>query len=251
WCVCVVAEFGVFVDAYGRRSRSDDIKWSRLPLSFAYREPYLFVTYFNSLDVIEVQSHSALGPHAYAHLDIPSPRYLGPAISSGAVYLASSYQNKLRVICCKGNLSQEAEAQRNGSTRSINVLEVCCYGYMRAEETCFSLLEARTSAVLPPYKSHLQASGCDAAASSDGLHIRDAQTYRRLAPSSDGTSLPRGPDREKSPAAGAVPAGMDPRWTVSPGGVMDLRGSVTRAFEELAKVLNTGSAPPPSTTVNK
>lgn len=28
------AEFGVFVDAYGRRSRSDDIKWSRLPLSF-------------------------------------------------------------------------------------------------------------------------------------------------------------------------------------------------------------------------
>lgn len=59
-------------------------------------------------------------PHAYAHLDIPSPRYLGPAISSGAVYLASSYQNKLRVICCKGNLVQEtstSEPQRNGSTR--------------------------------------------------------------------------------------------------------------------------------------
>lgn len=59
-------------------------------------------------------------PHAYAHLDIPSPRYLGPAISSGAVYLASSYQNKLRVICCKGNLVQESSAsepQRNGSTR--------------------------------------------------------------------------------------------------------------------------------------
>lgn len=28
------AEFGVFVDAYGRRSRTEDIKWSRLPLSF-------------------------------------------------------------------------------------------------------------------------------------------------------------------------------------------------------------------------
>ena len=27
----------------------------------AYREPYLFVTYFNSLDVIEVQGHAALG----------------------------------------------------------------------------------------------------------------------------------------------------------------------------------------------
>ncbi|XP_055077642.1 citron rho-interacting kinase [Periophthalmus magnuspinnatus] len=115
-------EFGVFVDAYGRRSRTDDIKWSRLPLSFAYREPYLFVTYFNSLDVIEVQGHSALGPHSYAHLDIPNPRYLGPAISSGAVYLASSYQNKLRVICCKGNLLQGGEGalERQGSGRSPN-----------------------------------------------------------------------------------------------------------------------------------
>uniref|UniRef100_A0A8C9XG63 Citron Rho-interacting kinase n=1 Tax=Sander lucioperca TaxID=283035 RepID=A0A8C9XG63_SANLU len=117
-------EFGVFVDAYGRRNRSDDIKWSRLPLSFAYREPYLFVTYFNSLDVIEIQGHAALGPHSYAHLDIPNPRYLGPAISSGAIYLASSYQNKLRVICCKGNLVQSQEGvgdlQRNGSGRSPN-----------------------------------------------------------------------------------------------------------------------------------
>uniref|UniRef100_A0AAQ5Y5Y3 Citron Rho-interacting kinase n=1 Tax=Amphiprion ocellaris TaxID=80972 RepID=A0AAQ5Y5Y3_AMPOC len=117
-------EFGVFVDSYGRRSRTDDIKWSRLPLSFAYREPYLFVTYFNSLDVIEIQGHAALGPHSYAHLDIPNPRYLGPAISSGAIYLASSYQNKLRVICCKGNLVQSQEGggdlQRNGSGRSPN-----------------------------------------------------------------------------------------------------------------------------------
>uniref|UniRef100_A0A671TTW3 Citron Rho-interacting kinase n=1 Tax=Sparus aurata TaxID=8175 RepID=A0A671TTW3_SPAAU len=117
-------EFGVFVDSYGRRSRTDDIKWSRLPLSFAYREPYLFVTYFNSLDVIEIQGHAALGPHSYAHLDIPNPRYLGPAISSGAIYLASSYQNKLRVICCKGNLVQSTEGigdlQRNGSGRSPN-----------------------------------------------------------------------------------------------------------------------------------
>lgn len=32
--VVVYTEFGVFVDAYGRRSRTDDIKWSRLPLSF-------------------------------------------------------------------------------------------------------------------------------------------------------------------------------------------------------------------------
>ncbi|KAB1255412.1 Citron Rho-interacting kinase [Camelus dromedarius] len=87
-------EFGVFVDSYGRRSRTDDLKWSRLPLAFggiagskvarsqvlifclltlpcptlllpgghaAYREPYLFVTHFNSLEVIEIQARSSLG----------------------------------------------------------------------------------------------------------------------------------------------------------------------------------------------
>nr|XP_006129132.1 citron Rho-interacting kinase [Pelodiscus sinensis] len=101
-------EFGVFVDSYGRRSRTEDLKWNRLPLAFAYREPYLFVTHFNSLEVIEIQARASLGTPARAHLDIPSPRYLGPAISSGAIYLASSYQDKLRVICCKGNLVKES-----------------------------------------------------------------------------------------------------------------------------------------------
>lgn len=76
----------------------------------------------NSLFVCMCMFKKKNRPHAYAHLDIPSPRYLGPAISSGAVYLASSYQNKLRVICCKGNLVQESsasETQRNGSTRRL------------------------------------------------------------------------------------------------------------------------------------
>ncbi|KAG7283577.1 hypothetical protein CRUP_026504, partial [Coryphaenoides rupestris] len=109
--------FHVFVDTYGRRCRAEDIKWSRLPLAFAYREPYLFVTYFNSLDVIEVQGHTSSGPLVLAHLDLPNPRYLGPAISSGAIYLASSYQNKLRVICCKGSLIRESgELQRSASS---------------------------------------------------------------------------------------------------------------------------------------
>ncbi|XP_062890138.1 citron Rho-interacting kinase isoform X4 [Mobula hypostoma] len=101
-------EFGVIVDSYGRRSRTDDLKWKRLPLAFAYREPYLFVTHFNSLEVIEIQSRNTASVLSHAHLDIPNPRYLGPAMSSGAIYLASSYQNKQRIICCKGNLVKEA-----------------------------------------------------------------------------------------------------------------------------------------------
>ncbi|XP_051956572.1 citron rho-interacting kinase-like [Xyrauchen texanus] len=234
-------EFGVFVDAYGRRSRSDDIKWSRLPLSFAYREPYLFVTYFNSLDVIEVQSHSALGPHAYAHLDIPNPRYLGPAISSGAVYLASSYQNKLCVICCKGNLAQEgssAEPQRNGSTRSPN---------KRGP---------------PSYNEHISKRVAAMPGVQEGIHqpgtphrYREARTeFRR------DKSPVRPFDREKSPGRLAEQrlerspgTMMDPRLERSPGRVMDLRRerSPGRAFEEPRQRLHTGSARTPINTVNK
>uniref|UniRef100_A0A8C2M6V0 Citron Rho-interacting kinase n=1 Tax=Cricetulus griseus TaxID=10029 RepID=A0A8C2M6V0_CRIGR len=81
-------EFGVFVDSYGRRSRTDDLKWSRLPLVRDAMQQWW--------------------TPARAYLEIPNPRYLGPAISSGAIYLASSYQDKLRVICCKGNLVKES-----------------------------------------------------------------------------------------------------------------------------------------------
>ncbi|KAI4877420.1 hypothetical protein NFI96_011719 [Prochilodus magdalenae] len=234
-------EFGVFVDAYGRRSRSDDIKWSRLPLSFAYREPYLFVTYFNSLDVIEVQSHSALGPHSYAHLDIPNPRYLGPAISSGAVYLASSYQNKLRVICCKGNLVQEgstSEPQRNGSTRSPN---------KRGP---------------PSYNEHISKRLAAGPASQESLHqpgtphrYREARTeFRRDKSPSRPLEREKSPGRlveqrlERSPGRA-----MDHRLDRSPGRVMDLRRerSPGRAFEEPRQRLHTGSARTPINGVNK
>ncbi|XP_016411669.1 citron Rho-interacting kinase [Sinocyclocheilus rhinocerous] len=229
-------EFGVFVDAYGRRSRSDDIKWSRLPLSFAYREPYLFVTYFNSLDVIEVQSHSALGPHAYAHLDIPNPRYLGPAISSGAVYLASSFQNKLRVICCKGNLSQEAstaEPQRNGSTRSPN---------KRGPPTYNEHISKRLAG-MPDVQEGLYQPGTP-------HRYHEARTeFRR------DKSPVRPLDREKPPGRLERSPGrmMDPRLDCSPGRVMDLRRerSPGRAFEEPRQRLHTGSARTPINTVNK
>uniref|UniRef100_A0A8C1PHL0 non-specific serine/threonine protein kinase n=1 Tax=Cyprinus carpio TaxID=7962 RepID=A0A8C1PHL0_CYPCA len=187
-------EFGVFVDAYGRRSRSDDIKWSRLPLSFE-------------------QTNHRGKPHAYAHLDIPSPRYLGPAISSGAVYLASSYQNKLRVICCKGNLSQEAEAQRNGSTRR-------------------SVPNKRGP---PTYNEHISKRLAAMPGVQEGLHqpgtphrYREARTeFRR------DKSPARPLDREKSPGR--------PERERSPG----------RAFEEPRQRLHTGSARTPINTVNK
>ncbi|XP_061586471.1 citron Rho-interacting kinase [Cololabis saira] len=189
-------EFGVFVDSYGRRSRSEEVKWSRLPLSFAYREPYLFVTYFNSLDVIEVQGHASLGPTVLAHLDIPNPRYLGPAISSGAIYLASSYQNKLRVICCKGSLIRESgELQRTGSSRGSP-----------------SKPEARGP---PTYTEHISKRLSSGPGSHDGLH-REPSTPHRYREGRTEFRRDKSParplDREKSP--GRV---LDSRRERSPG----------------------------------
>ncbi|XP_029296536.1 citron Rho-interacting kinase isoform X11 [Cottoperca gobio] len=186
-------EFGVFVDTYGRRSRTEDIKWSRLPLSFAYREPYLFVTYFNSLDVIEVQGHASLGPAVLAHLDIPNPRYLGPAISSGAIYLASSYQNKLRVICCKGSLIRESgDLQRTGSSRG-----------------------SPSKRGPPTYTEHISKRLTSGPGSHDGLH-REPSTPHRYREGRTEFRRDKSParplDREKSP--GRV---LDGRRERSPG----------------------------------
>uniref|UniRef100_A0A8C8F9F7 Citron rho-interacting serine/threonine kinase b n=1 Tax=Oncorhynchus tshawytscha TaxID=74940 RepID=A0A8C8F9F7_ONCTS len=186
-------EFGVFVDAYGRRSRTEEIKWSRLPLAFAYREPYLFVTYFNSLDVIEVQGHAALGPPVLAHLDIPNPRYLGPAISSGAIYLASSYQNKLRVICCKGNLVRESgELQRTGSSRG-----------------------SPSKRGPPTYTEHISKRLASGPSSHEGLH-REPSTPHRFREGRTEFRRDKSParplDREKSPGPR-----LDSRRERSPG----------------------------------
>ncbi|XP_029916740.1 citron Rho-interacting kinase isoform X2 [Myripristis murdjan] len=208
-------EFGVFVDAYGRRSRTEDIKWSRLPLAFAYREPYLFVTYFNSLDVIEVQGHAALGAALLAHLDIPNPRYLGPAISSGAIYLASSYQNKLRVICCKGSLIRESgELQRTDSSRG-----------------------SPSKRGPPTYTEHISKRLASGPGSHEGLH-REPSTPHRYREGRTEFRRDKSParplDREKSP--GRV---LDSRRERSPG-----------RFGDSAR-LHTGSVRTQLTPVNK
>ncbi|KAK7933242.1 hypothetical protein WMY93_004138 [Mugilogobius chulae] len=187
-------EFGLFVDSYGRRSRTEEIKWSRVPLSFAYREPYLFVTYFNSLDVIEIQGHASLSPTVLAHLDIPNPRYLGPAISSGAVYLASSYQNKLRVICCKGSLVRESgELQRTGSSRG-----------------------SPSKRGPPTYTEHITKRLSSGPGAMTGCTVSPAPLTAtgRAAQSSDGTSLQRGPWRERRARAEC--------WTVAESALRDV-----------------------------
>ncbi|XP_061900140.1 citron rho-interacting kinase isoform X4 [Entelurus aequoreus] len=244
-------EFGVFVDAYGRRSRSDDIKWSRLPLSFAYREPYLFVTYFNSLDVIEIQGHAALGCHSYAHLDIPNPRYLGPAISSGAIYLASSYQNKLRVICCKGNLIQNQDGggdlQRSGSGRSPNKRGPPSYNEHISKRLAGNPLTHGEPGTPHRYREARTEFRRD---KSPSRPLEREKSPGRMLESRMAGSPGRAmadPRLERSPAR----AMADPRMERSPGRMMDVRRERSPGRFEERQRLHTGSGRTPINPVTK
>ncbi|XP_011473457.1 citron Rho-interacting kinase isoform X2 [Oryzias latipes] len=243
-------EFGVFVDAYGRRSRTEDIKWSRLPLSFAYREPYLFVTYFNSLDVIEIQGHIALGPHSYAHLDIPNPRYLGPAISSGAIYLASSYQNKLRVICCKGNLIQNQDGgdlQRNGSGRSPNKRGPPSYNEHISKRLAANPLVHGDPGTPHRYREARTEFRRD---KSPSRPLEREKSPGRMLESRIVSSPGRAmadPRLERSPGR----AMGDPRMDRSPGRMMDVRRERSPGRFEERQRLHTGSGRTPINPVNK
>lgn len=48
------AEFGLFVDNYGDRSRPENLNWANPPSGFVYRDPLLFVTYRNMVEVIRI-----------------------------------------------------------------------------------------------------------------------------------------------------------------------------------------------------
>ncbi|XP_025090318.1 citron Rho-interacting kinase-like isoform X2 [Pomacea canaliculata] len=92
-------EFGVFVDHRGQRSRQSDIKWSGLPLSFSYTEPFLYITYFNSLHATVVPTDKDQVKGSQTAVDMPAPRYLGRALEKGSVYVATSNSGITEVVC--------------------------------------------------------------------------------------------------------------------------------------------------------
>ncbi|XP_036344195.1 citron Rho-interacting kinase [Rhagoletis pomonella] len=47
-------ECGIFVDEYGCRSRPYDLNWEYTPTGFIYREPFLYIAHFQSVQVLRV-----------------------------------------------------------------------------------------------------------------------------------------------------------------------------------------------------
>lgn len=110
----------LLIDRYGRRSRSEDVKWTRLPLAFAYRDSYLFVLHFNSVEVMRLTSTSfkaakpaaastspndsltsqeSVAPPPSVFIEMPSPRYLGPApAETGSSYFFSNDNKVMEIL---------------------------------------------------------------------------------------------------------------------------------------------------------
>ncbi|XP_077995775.1 citron Rho-interacting kinase-like [Glandiceps talaboti] len=112
-------EFGVFVDEYGRRTRTDDMKWTRLPLAFSYRGPYLYVTHFNSLEVCKIKSDDKIDSN-HTFMEIANPRYVGPAITDGAIYVASCHEDMVELLCLQGNTSNLSDTVSQSSFESMS-----------------------------------------------------------------------------------------------------------------------------------
>ena len=99
--------------SYGRRSRPTDVKWTRLPLAFAYRSPYLFVLHFNSVEVMHLTKSSfthktkltasntsleSVHTPASIFVEMPCPRYLGPAPHVGSNYFFTNNNDTMDIV---------------------------------------------------------------------------------------------------------------------------------------------------------
>lgn len=77
-------EFGCFVDEYGRRNRENDLKWTHLPIAFAFCGNFLFVVQFAAVEIIrispdltdDVSVQSWICPES-VRLEFHKPKYLG------------------------------------------------------------------------------------------------------------------------------------------------------------------------------
>ncbi|CAH0549549.1 unnamed protein product [Brassicogethes aeneus] len=70
-------EFSIFVDEYGRSSRSYDLKSTLLPLAFHHVKPYLFISQFNGVELLNIPEHSDETVKIITRLDVGKMSYLG------------------------------------------------------------------------------------------------------------------------------------------------------------------------------
>jgi hypothetical protein len=107
-------DLAVFVDNCGRRSRSEDIIWTKVPTAVEYHHPNLYVTHFNSVEVIQIQSFSytksrvilnrnSIGkevptlPQSHYHPFV-SPRIVGRGVRQSSIIISTEEKGKISIV---------------------------------------------------------------------------------------------------------------------------------------------------------
>lgn len=63
-------ECGIFVDEYGCRSRPYDLNWEYTPTGFLYREPFLYISHFQSMQIMRLHRSYSKEVASTGHKDI-------------------------------------------------------------------------------------------------------------------------------------------------------------------------------------
>ena len=95
------------------------------PCQPEFVEPFLYVTYSSTIHATVVPTDKSLARGRQTVMDVTSPRILGPAPSSGCIYISRSHNNITEVVRVKGQegMAPESPNKENmGSSSSRIVL---------------------------------------------------------------------------------------------------------------------------------
>lgn len=110
--------FGVFVDEYGQKSRPDDIKWTNHPSNIVYRKPFIFITYYSSVEIVHLKddsfqrtwsdrdsvssscSSNSFNLPKKMTVDFNFPYYLGKAPTSSSIFISqkNKFENSFEIF---------------------------------------------------------------------------------------------------------------------------------------------------------
>ncbi|KAG1673470.1 Citron Rho-interacting kinase [Nymphon striatum] len=117
-------DFGFFVDEFGRRTRKEDVKWTKIPMSITYRAPYLYIFHFSSIEICRIPSNDKDQSIVRTFMDIVNPHFLGPAISDKALYVVGVRDIDHEIICIQGNLNEDNDRKYDGVSLSNSDKEI-------------------------------------------------------------------------------------------------------------------------------
>lgn len=97
-------EFSVFVDEYGRSTRTSEIKSTHLPIAFHFIKPYLYIIQFAALEMIKITEYACNGNSADSvdnlertRIELGKFKYLG--FNKKGIYL--TIDNEVKFVDAK------------------------------------------------------------------------------------------------------------------------------------------------------